>query len=127
MHEISRHSIHVSEVLLVTIQNFEMLREQQTYMHDQSDFAKEYREQAHEYLNFQIQMLRSLRERSISNHSRLTSEITVVRTSSSRSDGGTILTLYVLGIQSNRAARQQSHEGDCLSDHDISTCCIYIR
>ncbi|OKL61209.1 hypothetical protein UA08_03621 [Talaromyces atroroseus] len=77
MHEISRHSIHVSEVLLVTIQNFEMLREQQTYMHNQCGFAKEYREQAHEYLNFQIQMLRSLRERSISNHSRLTSEITV--------------------------------------------------
>jgi hypothetical protein len=86
MHEISRHTIHISEVLLVTIQNFESLREQQRYIHNeslQSDkgkmlLGKEYRERALEYLNFQIQMLKSLRERSISNHSRLSSEIVVV-------------------------------------------------
>ncbi|EEA26029.1 conserved hypothetical protein [Talaromyces marneffei ATCC 18224] len=85
MHEISRHTIHISEVLLVTIQNFEALREQQEYMHNESlklsegklVLGKEYRERAHEYLNFQIQMLKSLRERSISNHSRLSSEIVV--------------------------------------------------
>ncbi|GAM35690.1 hypothetical protein TCE0_017f04210 [Talaromyces pinophilus] len=85
MHEISRHTIHISEVLLVTIQNFESLREQQRYIHNeslQSDkgkmlLGKEYRERALEYLNFQIQMLKSLRERSISNHSRLSSEIVV--------------------------------------------------
>lgn len=85
MHEISRHTIHISEVLLVTIQNFESLREQQRYMHNESLksegkmlLGKEYRERALEYLNFQIQMLKSLRERSISNHSRLSSEIVVV-------------------------------------------------
>ncbi|EED21923.1 conserved hypothetical protein [Talaromyces stipitatus ATCC 10500] len=85
MHEISRHTIHISEVLLVTILNFESLREQQRYMHSESIkshegkllLGKEYREGALEYLNFQIQMLKSLRERSISNHSRLSSEITV--------------------------------------------------
>jgi hypothetical protein len=86
MHEISRHTIHISEVLLVTIQNFDSLREQQRYMHNESlqseegklSLGKEYRERALEYLNFQIQMLKSLRERSISNHSRLSSEIIVV-------------------------------------------------
>jgi len=81
MHEISRHTIHISEVLLVTILNFEKLREVQLHVHNEimqaEALSREYREQAQEYLSFQIQMLKSLRERSISNHARLSSEITV--------------------------------------------------
>ncbi|KAH8696053.1 hypothetical protein BGW36DRAFT_380134 [Talaromyces proteolyticus] len=79
MHEISRHSIHVSEVLHVTIQTFEKLLEQQKKVHARLPIplAAEYCEQVNEYLDFQIQMLKSLKERSISNYSRLKSEITV--------------------------------------------------
>jgi hypothetical protein len=81
MHEITRHSIHVSEVLTVTIATLEKLTHVQRYIYDSLPdvLSKSYREQALEYVNFQLQMARSLRERSISNHERLKSEITVVR------------------------------------------------
>jgi hypothetical protein len=81
MHEISRHSIHVSEVLAVSIQTFGKILEQLQKIHAKLPIplSLDAREQAHEDVDFQIQMLKSLKERSISNYSRLTSEITVVR------------------------------------------------
>ncbi|CRG90551.1 hypothetical protein PISL3812_07595 [Talaromyces islandicus] len=79
MHEISRHSIHVSEVLAVSIQTFGKILEQLQKIHAKLPVALslDAHEQAHEDVDFQIQMLKSLKERSISNYSRLTSEITV--------------------------------------------------
>jgi hypothetical protein len=80
MHEITRHTIHVAEVIAVTIQTFEKFRVQQEHIYASlaDVLGKGYREQAKEYLSFQLQMIRSLRERSISNHERLKSEIIVV-------------------------------------------------
>ncbi|QKX59133.1 uncharacterized protein TRUGW13939_06264 [Talaromyces rugulosus] len=79
MHEISRHSIHVSEVLAVSIQTFGKILEQQRKIHEKLpvSLSVDAREQAHEDVDFQIQMMKSLKERSVSNYSRLTSEITV--------------------------------------------------
>lgn len=85
MSDISRHTIHISEVLLLTIQTFEKLMEQQKYVHDEvisrnnaQGPNKEYRDRARGYLDFQIQMLKSLRERSLSNHARLNTETLLV-------------------------------------------------
>lgn len=80
MHEISRHAIHVSEVLSVTIETIEGIQRQQKaiYGSSSSDLAMTYREQAQEYTNFQLQVVKSLKLRSISNHDRLKNEITLV-------------------------------------------------
>ena len=58
----------------------EGIRRQQKVIYERlsSDLAKTYREQAQDYMNFQLQMVKSLKERSISNHERLKNEITLV-------------------------------------------------
>jgi hypothetical protein len=83
MHDISRHAIHVSEVLGVTIQTMEGIKRQQKAVYASLPAAallgKTYEEQAQEYLAFQLQALQSLKLRSVSNHERLKNEITLVR------------------------------------------------
>jgi len=80
MHENSRHATHVSEVLQVTIETMEGIQRQQKAIYESlsSNLAKPYQEQAKEYVSFQLQMVKSLKERSISNHERLQNEITLV-------------------------------------------------
>jgi hypothetical protein len=80
MHEISRHAIHISEVLSVTIETLEGIQRQQKAMYESlpSSLTKTSREQMQEYMSFQLQMMKSLKLRSISNHERLKNEITLV-------------------------------------------------
>jgi len=80
MHENSRHATHVSEVLSVTIETIEGIQRQQKAIHGSlsSDLGKSYQEQAQEYLSFQLQMVKSLKLRSVSNHKRLKDEIRLV-------------------------------------------------
>jgi hypothetical protein len=80
MHDISRHSIHVAEVLSVTIETTQGIQRQQKAVHGtlSSDLTTSYQEQAQEYMSFQLQMLKSLKLRSDSNHERLKNEITLV-------------------------------------------------
>jgi hypothetical protein len=80
MHELRRHSIHSSEVILVTIQTFESLLELKfkTYAKSPMTLSKNDREQEEEYMKFQIQTLKSLRQRLVSTHERLTGEISIV-------------------------------------------------
>lgn len=127
MHEISRHSIHVSEVLAVSIQTFGKILEQLKKVHAKLPVALtlDAREQAYEDVDFQIQMLRSLKERSISNYSRLTSEITVVCSRFPFCLQGRILT-FDTGIQSDCTAGQPSYEIHWTIDHDFSTGHIHL-
>jgi len=80
MQDISRHAIHVSEVLLVTVGTTKEIQRQQKAIYESlpSGLGKTYKEQAQEYISFQLQMVKSLNLRSISNHERLKSEITLV-------------------------------------------------
>jgi hypothetical protein len=80
MHEISRHAIHVSEVLSVTIETLEGIQRQQKAIYGSlpTELGKTYQEQAQEYMSFQLQMVKSLKLRSTSNHDRLKNEITLV-------------------------------------------------
>jgi hypothetical protein len=100
MHEISRHAIHVSEVLLVTIETMEGIQRQQKAIYGSlsSDLEKSYEEQAQEYMSFQLQMVKSLKLRSISNHERLKNEITLVI----KSPTGFLLSTRVLAIEAHR-------------------------
>src|SRR5437762_7958436 len=80
MHEISRHAIHISEVISVSVETLEKIGQLQkaVYQDPSSDLDKAYQEQAQEYMSFQLQILKSLKSRSTANHERLKSEITVV-------------------------------------------------
>jgi len=81
MHEISRHAIHVSEVLSVTIETLQKMEEQQKAIHEDLSppLKKTDREQAQQYMSFQIQMVKSLNLRSNSNLERLKGEVALVR------------------------------------------------
>src|SRR2546430_17680739 len=80
MHEISRHSIHTSEILAATIATMTELRRYQTDIHESLpvDLEKEYKEQAKAYTDFQIQLVKSLKLRSESNQKRLKNEVNLV-------------------------------------------------
>jgi hypothetical protein len=80
MHEISRHAIHVAEVLSVTIETTQGIQRQQKAVHGSlsPDLVPSYREQAQEYMSIQLQIFKSLKLRSDSNHERLKNEITLV-------------------------------------------------
>lgn len=80
MHEISRHTGHVVEVEAVTIETMENLLQRQKTAHDSlpSPLDKSYVEQAQEYLTFQLQTMKSLKWRSLSNQERLNADITLV-------------------------------------------------
>jgi hypothetical protein len=100
MHEISRHATHVTEVLSVTIETMKEIQRQQKVIYESlsSDLAKPYQEQAQEYMSFQLQMLKSLKLRSESNHDRLKSEITLVI----KSPSSFLLSTHVLAIEAHR-------------------------
>lgn len=80
MHEVSRHTSHVVEVEAVTIETMENLlhRQKTTYENLRSILDESYQEQAREYLSFQLQVMKSLRWRSLSIQERLDAEITLV-------------------------------------------------
>ena len=81
MHEISRHAIHTSEVLAVTIGTMKELQRYQTRIYDSlvsDDLEEQYKEQAKAYTDFQIQCIKSLKLRSESNQKRLENEINLV-------------------------------------------------
>jgi len=99
------HSIHISESLSVTMETMEGIQRQQkeSYQRFSSNLAKTYREQAQEYMSFQLQMVKSLKRRSISNLERARSEISLVI----KSFTGFLLPTPALGIKLTRAGIQR--------------------
>ncbi|RKK81966.1 hypothetical protein BFJ68_g17581 [Fusarium oxysporum] len=81
MHDVSRHSIHTSEVLSATIETLQEMLRCQTKLCDKLPGAHDntYQEQAKEYMKFQIQLAKSLKLRSDSNQRRLENEVDLVR------------------------------------------------
>jgi hypothetical protein len=81
LQEISRHSIHVGEVLAVTIDTASSLREsRQTLLPiilDTDDQKKLDQDKTNLYLRFQTQILKNFKWRQQSNHDRLQAEITL--------------------------------------------------
>ncbi|KAF2176651.1 hypothetical protein K469DRAFT_645505 [Zopfia rhizophila CBS 207.26] len=98
MHEISRHTGHVVEVEAVAIETIENLfhRQKTTYESLSTPLDKTYQEQAREYLSFQLQMMKSLKWRSLSNQERLNAEITLAYNMIASQDNTVIKSIAVL-------------------------------
>jgi hypothetical protein len=79
-HEMSRHAIHVAEVLDATIGTVKEMQQRQTAIHRilVSTLGETYKEQAQDYVQFQISLLKNLKLRSDSNQARLKNEIDLV-------------------------------------------------
>lgn len=80
MHDVSRHAIHTAEILSATIETITELQRYQTDIRKilHIDLDQNYKEQANAYTDFQIQLLKSLKLRSESNHKRLEDEVNLV-------------------------------------------------
>ncbi|EQL02340.1 hypothetical protein OCS_01952 [Ophiocordyceps sinensis CO18] len=79
MHDISRHAGHLVEVHAATVETMESLLHRQRAIHDGlSSLDKTHKEQSQEYLEFQLQIIKSLQRRSLSIQERINSEITLV-------------------------------------------------
>lgn len=133
MHEIYRHSIHVSESLSVTAEMLEGIRRQQKAIYSSlpPSLTETYREQAQEYMRFQLQIVKSLKLRASSNHERLQNEIKLVI----KSLTSFLLLAPALGIKLTRAGiqhdqlqynqRQLEHENYCCLDCAVSAIHLY--
>jgi hypothetical protein len=80
MHDMARHGIHLSEVLEVTGQTLERFQKHQAAVRGRlrAKTGDAYRQQADDYVEFQVQMSKSLKARSASNNQRLQNEIMLV-------------------------------------------------
>lgn len=98
MHEISRHAIHVSEVLSVTIETLQKMEEQQKAIYEDLSppLKKTDREQAQQYMSFQLQMVKSLSLRSNSNLERLKGEVALAYNVIAQKDSGVMRALGIL-------------------------------
>lgn len=81
IHEISRHAIHTAEILEASIDTIKEMHNRQTAVHEKlgDELSDTYKDQARDYTQFQISLLKSLKLRSDSNQERLKSEINLVR------------------------------------------------
>ncbi|GFF32814.1 hypothetical protein IFM46972_03686 [Aspergillus udagawae] len=79
MNELSRHGVHVSEVLEAMVGTFLKIQEQQrrVYVCLPAEINKTYQEQAQEYVSFQLLMIQNLLLRSKALYERLKTESTV--------------------------------------------------
>lgn len=79
MHDVSRHAIHTAEILSATIETMTELQRYRTDIHKRLpiDLDQNYKEQAKAYMDFQIQLVKSLKLRSESNQKRLENEVSL--------------------------------------------------
>ncbi|KAH6894240.1 hypothetical protein B0T10DRAFT_479901 [Thelonectria olida] len=101
MHEVSRHAIHISEVLAVTTDTFENLLRHITALYGTgtdlpATLTKTDRHQALEHLSFQVQMIKSLKLRNDSNYERLKSEVQVAYNTIAQQDNTVMKSIALL-------------------------------
>lgn len=80
MHEVSRHTIHLSEVLSVALDTFEGIQEQFQEIHERlpATLSRTATGKMQNYMKFQFRAISGLRSRSESLRGRLQSEISLV-------------------------------------------------
>ena len=122
IHEMSRHAIHTSEVLEASIDTLKEMQHCRIAIHHRlhPDLGETYREQAKDYAQFQISLVKALKLRSDSNQERLKNEVNLVC-------NGTYARVMAsgnsrsVGLQQSGSPGQQRHEVDCASNYDFST------
>ncbi|EAQ93092.1 hypothetical protein CHGG_01327 [Chaetomium globosum CBS 148.51] len=82
IHEMSRHAIHTSEILEASIDTLKEMQHCRIAIHHRlhPDLGETYREQAKDYAQFQISLVKALKLRSDSNQERLKNEVNLVLT-----------------------------------------------
>ncbi|KAK4231145.1 hypothetical protein QBC38DRAFT_451522 [Podospora fimiseda] len=98
IHEISRHAIHSSEVLEAGVDTLKELHRCQIAVHNKiADELKEtYTQQAREYTEFQITLLKNLKLRADSNRERLKNEINLAYNNITRQDNTVLKSIALL-------------------------------
>ena len=122
IHEMSRHAIHTSEILEAAIDTIQEMHHSRIAIQKRllDDLGETYREQAKDYAQFQISLLKCLKLRSDSNQERLKNEINLVR------NACWAVFIIILcgssraaGIQQPRSPGQQCHEVHRAADHGL--------
>ncbi|KAK4156191.1 hypothetical protein C8A00DRAFT_31001 [Chaetomidium leptoderma] len=98
IHEMSRHAIHTSEILDAAIDTLKEMQHRQTTVHESlhADLDETYREQAKDYAQFQISLVKSLKLRSDSNQERLKNEINLAFNTLARQDNSVMKSIALL-------------------------------
>ncbi|PHH64324.1 hypothetical protein CDD81_4681 [Ophiocordyceps australis] len=98
MQEVSRHAIHVRESLTVLMDTLDQLRHEadKVYLELRAELPPRRPEQAQAHLQLQIQMVKSLKERSASAVSRLDSEIHLAYNIIAQKDSAVMKSIAVL-------------------------------
>ncbi|KAL2154651.1 hypothetical protein VTH82DRAFT_3327 [Thermothelomyces myriococcoides] len=99
-HELSRHTLHLSEVLEATLETLTTMQACQAAVRGKlkEDLGETYREQAQSYVQFQISLMKSLKLRSDSNHRRLENEIDLIFNNIARQDNRVMKSIALLGM-----------------------------
>ncbi|KAK4139474.1 uncharacterized protein C8A04DRAFT_33030 [Dichotomopilus funicola] len=96
-HEYSRHAIHVSEVLDSVVETLTEMQRCRTEIHKRlSDLDQPYKEEAMEYAQFQMSLMKNLKRRSDSNRARLVDEINLAFNSLARQDNDFMKSIALL-------------------------------
>ena len=112
LHETARHSIHSIETLEIAVECLLAMCQQHTLLYNLNPSKDKFHEvihtKIHQALQFQLQVLRSLKARSQANEARLRNEITLVRgTLNSKSPQH--FAKFRLGIQYSCPTRQSQY------------------
>ncbi|GFG18681.1 hypothetical protein IFM5058_09251 [Aspergillus udagawae] len=98
MNELSRHGVHVTEVLEAMVGTFLKIQEQQrrVYVCLPAEINKTYQEQAQEYVSFQLLMIQNLLLRSKALYERLKTETTVAFNRITQRDSSVMKSISIL-------------------------------
>ncbi|GFF43702.1 hypothetical protein IFM58399_07037 [Aspergillus lentulus] len=98
MNDLSRHGVHVTEVLEATIGTFLKIQEQQRRVYDclPAEISKTYQEQAQEYVSFQLLMIQNLLLRSKASYERLKTETTAAFNKITQRDSSVMKSISIL-------------------------------
>ncbi|KAK4041445.1 hypothetical protein C8A01DRAFT_45405 [Parachaetomium inaequale] len=98
IHEMSRHAIHTSEILEAAIDTIKEMQHSRTAIHKRliDDLGETYREQAKDYAQFQLSLLKCLKLRSDSNQERLKNEINLAFNNLARQDNSVMKSIALL-------------------------------
>ncbi|KAK2731030.1 hypothetical protein FQN57_003711 [Myotisia sp. PD_48] len=98
MHEVSRHAIHTTEVLSVTLNTLERFRGHQKLVYELqgTELGLNFRMQAQENTSFLLELLKAFKLRSESIHARLQNEITLSYNSLARQDNIVVKAIAIL-------------------------------
>ncbi|KAK3694517.1 hypothetical protein B0T22DRAFT_452698 [Podospora appendiculata] len=98
IHDISRHAIHISEVLEAAVETLTEIRRFQEEIHADlfEDLGKTYKQRAREYAQFQLSLVKNMKLRSDSSMERLKNEVNLAFNNIARQDNSVMKSIALL-------------------------------